>query len=368
MNNEQVAWSWKQLIALLLIVNIGMIGLGVLGIVLGGSDISPEITQTILLIAGVIALVATLLITGFVYKRMELSDPANAFGLPNGTIRAIIALGLVVIFSMASVYLYSQMRTPPDATVKGLTQEQVGAIPADQILSISNHVPTKEEKAAQKEEDASTPTQNAPVLYDVSRILPKSETSDDFAKQMLTTMGTLVVAVAGFYFGTQSVSTAKGVVAPVQPQIRSISIDPKDGSIPGANEEDKKVKATIAGKNFCSPKTVKLIPQNKGSEISLEDILSSDTKISGELTIPKSAVEGKYDLVVVNADGGMDTLEEAFTASKKKDTEQTQLAANTPASQSGNKEKVQTKAGVDTAAKEQRAKTQKKTSSAEKKP
>jgi hypothetical protein len=45
---------------------------------------------------------------------------------------------------------------------------------------------------------------SSPLLYDVTLAAPKSTASDNFALQALTTVSTLAVAVASFYFGSQT--------------------------------------------------------------------------------------------------------------------------------------------------------------------
>jgi len=113
----------------------------------------PEILLTLIVIAGVVGLLASLAVVTVITNFLDLSNPKEALGLPKGSVRALIALSLIVIFSIMSLYLYGQL--------------------------------------------AGTP----------------SEEQTRFAQQILTTVSTLVVAVAAFYFGTKSVEVAKEAVA-----------------------------------------------------------------------------------------------------------------------------------------------------------
>jgi len=108
----------------------------------------PEILLTFTVVAGVVVLLASLTTVTIITSYLDLSDPKEALGLPKGSVRALIALSLIVIFSIMSLYLYAQL--------------------------------------------AGTP----------------SEEQTRFAQQLLTTISTLVVAVAAFYFGTKSVAEA----------------------------------------------------------------------------------------------------------------------------------------------------------------
>jgi hypothetical protein len=124
--------------------------------------IRPAVALPLLLLVGVGSLL--ILITGItaVLDRYGLTDREHAFGLPDGTMQAIIAISLVLIFVIASLYLYSSLPT--------------GAIEAADAEAAQNR--------------------------------------REFAQQLLTTVGTLAVAVAGFYFGTRSVTSARAAVAP----------------------------------------------------------------------------------------------------------------------------------------------------------
>lgn len=106
----------------------------------------------LLLVLGLGSLLLILTMMVAVLDRFGLTDRRRAFGLPDGSMQAIIALALVLIFVIASLYLYSSLPQ------KGKSHNQ---------------------------------------------------NQFQFAQQLLTTVGTLAVAVAGFYFGTRSVEAAR---------------------------------------------------------------------------------------------------------------------------------------------------------------
>src|SRR6266540_6305215 len=82
------------------------------------------------------------------FHALELTSPKSAFGLPEGSIRAIIALVLVLIFVVMGIYLVEAVFLEPNA----------------------------------------------------------SDAARNAATQILATVGTLVAAVAAFYFGTAAVT------------------------------------------------------------------------------------------------------------------------------------------------------------------
>lgn len=145
--------TWHYLV--LSAIPISIIGLGawLYGWVYQRTTV-PEGTLAILLLVGVIGLLMAIAVTTVFFHGLSLSDKTEALGLPRGSVRAIIALALILIFALMSIYLYSSVNT---------TSQQAG---------------------------------------------------QDLAKQLITTVSTLVVAVSAFYFGASSVQAAtESVVA-----------------------------------------------------------------------------------------------------------------------------------------------------------
>lgn len=112
-------------------------------------DVNPEIQLATVFIFGLAFLLT--IISGIVaaFSALRLTSPKSALGLPEGSIRAIIALVLVLIFIVMAIYLI---------------------------------------EAVFLEDDPGPEARNA-------------------ATQLLATVGTLVAAVAAFYFGTGAVTT-----------------------------------------------------------------------------------------------------------------------------------------------------------------
>lgn len=137
----------------------------------------------LLLMVGLGSLILLLTTMVAVLQAFGLTDAKKAFGLPDGSIQAVIALSLVLIFVIASLYLYSSL----------------------------------------------------PVSVDEAN-LDAIQNRREFAQQLLTTVGTLAVAVAGFYFGTRSVETAQGAVGSQAGVIRvvwppsPVTLDPAPGT------------------------------------------------------------------------------------------------------------------------------------------
>jgi hypothetical protein len=149
----------------------------------------PEIVLTLVLIMGVIALVAALGSLLALHRSFGLATGTEALGLPPGSIRAILALMLVLVFAIMSVFLYYQSTTGTAAS-RGVTQSQIDLLPQDQIVAVR----------------AASPLPDGTATFDVD--ISGSPASQQLALQLVTLLGTLVTAIAAFYFGSNSVTTA----------------------------------------------------------------------------------------------------------------------------------------------------------------
>jgi hypothetical protein len=140
------------------------------------------------LVSGAVALLLSLALLVVVLRNLGLTDPRFALALPEGSIRAVIALLLILLFFIASVFLYSNGRRDTGTVLDPVSRATVDAIPPEALVSVE---PSTIDKT-------------------MFRVVRHADTaaSDDLAKQLLTTISTLVVAVAAFYFGANSVQSA----------------------------------------------------------------------------------------------------------------------------------------------------------------
>lgn len=135
----------------------------------------PQFLLPLLLIGGIVVLLVTLALTALVYRVLGGSSLANSpLGLPEGSIGAVIALMLVVIFAIMAAFLYIQvyMGEGLTETLYNVTREQLGNLPAERIMSQTY--------------DQKSDTYAVAVLYPNSR-------SNEFAKDIMQITGTLLV-------------------------------------------------------------------------------------------------------------------------------------------------------------------------------
>lgn len=155
-----------------------------------------EIALPLLLLAGVVLFIAALALLAAVFQGLGLINKEQALGLPEGSIRAILALMLVFLFFVAAIFLVALTGGGPDRKLTGITSDQFRQIaPADLVESTPHPTAT-------------------PTAYDVTLRTPVSEGTRTMANNIVVLLGTLVTAVTAFYFGSKAVSGTPTAGAP----------------------------------------------------------------------------------------------------------------------------------------------------------
>ncbi len=242
-----------------------------------GNPPNPEIEMGLMIVTAIAALMTLLFVVAAGFSRMNLTDSKQPLGLPEGSIRAMIALFLIMVFIIFGIYLFrvvgSGFYTPIEKD-----------LPAESL-------------DAKKYQGQSIYIERTPA--DKYTVYLQTKTSDDgarLAQQLLTTVGTLLVAVSGFYFGSTAVSSAVAAAqgTPTSPNPAISDVKPLEG------KKDSEVDFEIVGTDFKSPKAVRLV---RGPEtMTGTNILSSATKIHCKIKIDKQP-DGEWVMVVENEDG-----------------------------------------------------------------
>lgn len=239
---------------------------------------STEI-RLVLLIAIVVAVLLTILtIMAAVFKQLNLSNARQALGLPEGSIRALIALLFLMMFVVFAIYLFRQVVGFNWDYMTGLTETQINTLNLSDIYR-------------QEGPDANG-------KYNVwLRIKDVSPAGEQFAQQIFTALLTLVTAVSSFYFASRVVEEHQ---APKQSEtlVSSVSVT---GITPNSGDASKgKIAITnLAGTGFVKNARVKL-QQTGQSDIDATDVeVLNESRIlcTFDLTEKHS---GKWDVVVVN--------------------------------------------------------------------
>jgi hypothetical protein len=161
----------------------------------------PEIMMGILVIFSIATLMTVLFILAAGFTSMSLADPKQALGLPEGSIRAMIALVLIMVFIIFGIFLFRKVGQP-DKSYLGREIDKVDVIPDGTKTSFLFEKIRKVDKENSKGE---VTDENNYYVYAVAET---SEEGKRLAQQLIAKVGTLVVAIASFYFGTTMESSA----------------------------------------------------------------------------------------------------------------------------------------------------------------
>jgi hypothetical protein len=167
---------------------ISIIAIGILTYFIICGIQSIEKTWVVMAVLGIAIFLVILTLMAFIFIILNVSNKGEALALPPGSIRAVIALCLVVVFVIFVIFLYNDLANPSPRSLEGLSQEQYNKISPDQILSSSEY----------------TDNTTGQTLYKVELIGAKSPAAQDLAKQVVTLVGTLMAAVSSFYFGVKA--------------------------------------------------------------------------------------------------------------------------------------------------------------------
>jgi hypothetical protein len=93
------------------LVGAVMLILTVVAVSIAKSDgMRAEAQLPLIAIMGVATMLAVLTLMALAFSSYNLADRGQALGLPEGSVRAVIALSLIIIFAVVSIFLFSSLR------------------------------------------------------------------------------------------------------------------------------------------------------------------------------------------------------------------------------------------------------------------
>jgi hypothetical protein len=239
-----------------------------------------------LALAGVVVLLAVLLVFTALMDAFGLTDKTQALGLPDGSVRALIALTLVGLFAiLSSSVLQPSSFLPPDP------QPDMSA--AD-VAKLRDQNPKARIAAEAKPGQAN--------LYAVTMATPTASfEANEFGKQMLTLVGTLMTALTAFYFGGRTAGGAVTDVSRAAPELTGVE---DSGSVTGGVvvPSSGPTHVTFTGSNLNSIRTVRLGRTGPSRvEIEANSVLSNPARVM--CTFPAREefnTDGGWDVTVVD--------------------------------------------------------------------
>lgn len=213
-----------------------------------GSAQSTSINLVVVILITLVFLLATLSAMAFLFQKIGLSDPKEALGLPSGSIQALIALFVLILFALFTIYLF----------------------------------------------------------YTVSE--SSNQNANSFALQIFTALVTLATAVTSFYFATKVTSDSNNqLTRSSRPAPLTITeITPNSG----AAANGKLFIKDLSGTGFVNDTKVKL-KKGDAEIVGTEVEAISDTRLQCFFDLAGQDA-GDWDVIVTNPDQTEKTLREGF--------------------------------------------------------
>jgi hypothetical protein len=156
----------------------------------------PTVGLALLAIFGIMILFGAMALTASLYATLNLSNRSEALGLPAGSVRAAIALSLVVLFATLAVMLFQSLARPD-----GLVQRLDGLSDDDKTLLLRQ--PGVRVVGVQRAACGAADV-SAPGCFNLQLQPTPGSDAVDLAKQLLTLIGTLMTSVTSFYFASRA--------------------------------------------------------------------------------------------------------------------------------------------------------------------
>jgi hypothetical protein len=190
---------------------------------LGNTEEAMALSAVVL--TGLFLIVVLMAAPVIVYQVLGLSESQQALALPEGSIRALLALSLVLVFVCLAGFLYNEVNNPITQTgaVEHITDARITELKAEFVVVYEPAKNDKNEQLYEPKKDANgapvvaddkTPVYDTTKpLYNATYYTKRTKDADDFAKQIFTTLATIFVSVISFYFGSSATSSGVGAGA-----------------------------------------------------------------------------------------------------------------------------------------------------------
>ena len=136
-----------------------------------------------------LGVVASMIVLILVLRFCGLSDGAQALGLPQGSVRALLALSLVILFAVMSTDFVGDRMSVME--FPGAQEVSVEKVPATDLVKL----------VAVTKSGAGVESRTVKIVDTVQRA-----EQTDLRNQLLTVVGTVLSTVIAFYFGTRTSS------------------------------------------------------------------------------------------------------------------------------------------------------------------
>jgi FtsH-binding integral membrane protein len=174
-----------------------------------------------IVLVGLALTVVFMAILAIIYSVMGVDDPKQALGLPEGSVRALLAFSLVLIFVCLAAFLFSEVNKnnqPVEGkTLTRVTESQLSDLKTNFVVASELAKDPQTGKVIYEQvtgADGKTPGDDLKHPLYTATYYPKgNKDAEDFAKQIFTTLATIFVSVVSFYFGSSVTTSAAAAAA-----------------------------------------------------------------------------------------------------------------------------------------------------------
>ena len=188
----------------------------------GFPDLEPDrhyILLSQIVLVGLALTVVFMALLAIIYSVMGVENKEQALGLPEGSVRALLAFSLVLIFVCLAAFLFGEVnknnqpvegKTLTRVTEAQLADLKTNFVVASELAKDQGKLLYEQVAAA----DGKTPVDDLKHPLYTATYYPKgSKDAEDFAKQIFTTLATVFVSVVSFYFGSSITTSAAAAAA-----------------------------------------------------------------------------------------------------------------------------------------------------------
>lgn len=186
-------------------------------------DINTLQSPAIIIIAIVVS-VLTFTVASAVFAALGKSNNYSALGMPDGSIRALIALSLITLFFILASQIYSRVSSASIGKLERMTEESIKELSLKDIISKEKTDSIKNPALIKDSTVRGLP--EFVYLYTISVKVPTSSDAGDMAKNIIASFTALIAAISGFYFGSGAAkqsNDSKPDTKPDSPQPAKIS-------------------------------------------------------------------------------------------------------------------------------------------------
>ena len=169
-----------------------------------------------IVLVGLALTVVFMALLAIIYSVMGVEDAKQALGLPEGSVRALLAFSLVLIFVCLAAFLFGEVNKnnqPVEGkTLTRVTDSQLADLKTNFVVASEL---TKDQTTGKVVyEQVAAPDGKSTVddlkhpFYTATYYPKGSKDAEDFAKQIFTTLATVFVSVVSFYFGSSVTTSA----------------------------------------------------------------------------------------------------------------------------------------------------------------